>query len=162
MKALSLPQPYAVMACVSGEYTMPSMSDTDYRGKVLVCAGSENLVPAFDGIVTEHALCVCELVDSRELSSEELAGMSSPDNRFAWTLSNPRIVVPFEVKEQEGLFDVFADIECIGTNGQFKAAYGEFSNEDTAPDLNNLYNLIMETHVPEQSTDLNGMSSFHL
>ena len=71
-------------------------------------------------------------------------------------------MVPFPVESQEGLFEVPADIEYIGSNGQFKAAYSEFSDGETAPDLNNLYNLIMETHVPEQSADLNGMSSFHL
>ena len=42
-----MPQPYAAMACVSGEFVFRATDDTDYRGKVLVCAGDENLVPTF-------------------------------------------------------------------------------------------------------------------
>ena len=162
MKAICMPQPYAAMACVSGEFVFRATDDTDYRGKVLVCAGDENLVPAFEGIMLNHAMCVCTLNDSSKLTDEELEESGSSDKAYAWTLSSPKIVVPFPVESQEGLFEVPADIEYIGSNGQFKAAYSEFSDSETAPDLNNLYNLIMETHVPEQSTDLNGMSSFHM
>ena len=163
MKALSLPQPYAIMSCVSGEYTLPRPATTDHRGKVLLCAGAENYVPEFEGVILNHALCVAELSDVREITPEELEQMGPTENRYAWTLVKPRLIVPIPVEQQEGLFDIFADIEYLGNNAQFKAAYAPFTNEGMSPDVLNLYNLLMEVHAPEESsTDLNGMTSFHM
>lgn len=160
MKALSLVQPYAAMACVSADYGILMAEPTDHRGKVLVCAGNECTVPNFEGIMLNHAVCVMELADCSELSEEQLADMENKDKRFVWTLQNPRMIVPFEVEAQEGLFDQFVDIEYISSNAQFRKAYAQFSNDETSMELNSLYTLIMESHFPEPNNDVTAMTPF--
>lgn len=160
MKTISLVQPYAAMACVSADYGILMKEPTEHRGKVLVCAGNECVVPNFDGIILNHAVCVMELQDCTELTEEQLAEMENTDKKYVWTLANPKMIVPFEVEAQEGLFDQFVDIEYIGTNAQFRKAYTPFSNEETPVELNSLYTLIMESHFPEPNNDMGGMSPF--
>lgn len=156
MKAISLVQPYTFIVCVSGRYDMPAHEDTDYRGKLLVCAGKGCEAPSLRGLVEEHAMCVVELSDVQPMTDEQKASVADDQAAYVWTFTSPRLVAPFEVKEQEGLFDVVHDIEYIASEAQFKQEYENVIPADASLDVMNAYAYITSSYFVEDQSSQGG------
>ena len=149
MKAISIVQPYTFVICVSGRYDMPRTEDTEYRGKLLVCAGEGCEVPSLEGLVEEQAMCVVELADVQPLTAEQKEALGDSDAAYVWTLENPRLVAPFAVSQQEGMFDVVHDIEYLASEAQFKKEYEDIIPADASMDVMNAYAYITSSHFEE-------------
>ncbi len=119
MKALSIQQPFA-FEIMTGRKTIEVRSwDAAHRGDLLICASKK---PAFDeedmedleeeygcAFLYGQALCVVRLVDVRNMrkGDEEGALVEKIDlESYSWIMEDVRLVMPFPVKQQKGLFDV--------------------------------------------------------
>lgn len=119
MKAITVPQPFT-FEILSGRKTIEAMDwESLYRGDLLICASKK---PAFaDEDIEEmeeeygidfllgQALCVARLVDVRLMQEgdEDLALLDEIDpEAYSWVFTDVRPVLPFPVKDQEGVFDV--------------------------------------------------------
>ena len=107
MKALSVKPLWATAILQEVKRIEWRSWSTDYRGPLLICASS---APWYAGSICKHALCVVDLVDVVPFEEEHLywACMDEmPDKPgYAWLLSEPSFIVPFEVKGKLHLFDV--------------------------------------------------------
>jgi hypothetical protein len=119
MKAISVQQPFA-FEIMSGQKTIEVKNwDVLHRGDLLICSAKR---PAFskdemEEIEEEYgtfflygqALCIARLVDVRQMKKGDeekaLVDRFNPE-AYSWVLEDIRPVVPFAVKEQQGLFDV--------------------------------------------------------
>ena len=112
MKALSIRQPWASMI-TSGKKTIETrLWKTDYRGNLLIVAGrqwaegflSDLSLPIGQGIA------VVRLTDCSPMTEadEKAACCKVYDGAFAWVFEDVRLIQPFPVKGQLGLFEVSA------------------------------------------------------
>jgi len=119
MKAITVPQPFA-FEIMSGAKTIEVKDwDSAHRGDLLICSSRK---PAFskeemDEMEDEYgciflygqALCVVRLTDVRPMlkGDEEKALIDRIDpEAYSWIVEGPRLVVPFPVKSQTGLFEI--------------------------------------------------------
>lgn len=107
MKALSVKPLWATAILQEVKLIEWRPWSTDYRGTLLVCASSG---PWYAGSICKHALCVVDLANVVPFEEGHLywACMDeAPDKPgYAWLLSEPSSIVPFEVKGKLRLFDV--------------------------------------------------------
>lgn len=119
MKALSVKQPWAFLISTGQKSIELRSWQTDYRGKLLICAsaseknawvkdsGNDYLLPA--GVM----ICVVDLVDVRPATqSDEEAAFAEGEGLnglYAWVLENPRDVMLKKVIGRLRLFDVADD-----------------------------------------------------
>lgn len=97
MKALSI-YPEPVMEIFMGDKTIEYRSwQTDYRGDILICAGSKKE----PGFVNGYAYFVVSLLDIR---SED--GWADDQRGYEWILGAPRLIRPIPVRGRLFLFDV--------------------------------------------------------
>lgn len=105
MKALTL-EPDWAMLMFQGEKTVEYRTwKTNYRGDILICSSAKKM----RGCISGHALLVAELKDCVPFTKDHLdaAAMDSmPDKGFAWIFDNFRMLYPFPVKGQLGLYEV--------------------------------------------------------
>lgn len=98
----------------------------NYRGDLLICAGSRKL----KGCISGYALCMVELVDVVPFTKKHLDGAlmdSVPDSAgYAWLLKNVKLIKPFPYKGKLHLYDVDASLVEILSPIQTKEAYEEF------------------------------------
>lgn len=160
MKAISLVQPYTFVVCVSGHYEMPAHEDTDHRGKLLIAAGKGCEAPSLAGLVEEKAMCVVDLVEAAPLTAEQKESLDDQTISHVWVFENPRLVVPFDIPEQDGLFDVIHDIEYIGSEDQFKKEYENLIPKDASDDVLNAYGYITSSYFVEDSTPAGNPNHF--
>ncbi len=125
MKAISLWQPWATLMAKNFKTIETRGWNTNYRGDLLICSTKNGLAKKAFNETVEHlgikeldyplgqALCVVKLYDviqTDRLSffdyfSEEDFGDYSL-GRFAWLTDNLRLIKPFPIKGQQGLFNV--------------------------------------------------------
>lgn len=107
MKALSVKPMWATAILQEAKRIEWRSWSTDYRGPLLICASSG---PWYAGSICKHALCVVDLVDVVPFEEGHLywALMDEVPEKpgYAWLLSEPTFIVPFEVKGKLHLFDV--------------------------------------------------------
>lgn len=107
MKALSVKPLWATAILQEVKRIEWRSWSTDYRGPLLICASSG---PWYAGTICKHALCIVELLDVIPFEEKclDLALMDEvPDNPgYAWLLSEPTFIKPFEVKGKLKLYDV--------------------------------------------------------
>ena len=97
MKALSI-YPEPVMEIFMGDKTIEYRSwQTDYRGDLLICAGSKKE----PGFVNGYAYFVVSLLDIRPED-----GWDDDQRGYEWMLGAPRLIRPIPVKGRLFLFDV--------------------------------------------------------
>lgn len=97
MKALSI-YPEPVMEIFMGDKTIEYRTwKTDYRGDLLICAGSKKE----PGFVNGYAYFVVSLLDIRP---EE--GWDDEQSGYEWMLGAPRLIRPIPVRGRLFLFDV--------------------------------------------------------
>ena len=106
MKAITLAPDWA-MLMFQGEKTVEYRTwKTNYRGDLLICSSAKKI----RGCISGHALMVAELKDCVPFTQDHLdaAAMDDmPDGKgYAWILDNFRMLYPFPVKGQLGLFNV--------------------------------------------------------
>ena len=99
MKALSI-YPEPVMAIFMGDKTIEYRTwQTDYRGDLLICAGSKKE----PGYVNGYAWFVVSLLDIRP---EDDSSLEEGVRGYEWMLSAPRLIQPIPVRGRLFLFDV--------------------------------------------------------
>lgn len=99
MKALSI-YPDPTMEISLGLKTVEYRTwRTDYRGDVLICAGSKRM----PGFVNGYAWFVVPLLDIRPA---EGGALEDGDRMYDWILGTPRLIEPIRVRGQLFLFDV--------------------------------------------------------
>ena len=106
MKAISLKDPWATMV-MKGEKTIETrVWQTEYRGKLLICASA-----APKSEVSGNAIAIADLVDCRPMTkADEIQACCDVYPRArSWILHNVRAIKPFKVKGKLGLFEV--DVE---------------------------------------------------
>ena len=97
MKALSI-YPEPVMDIFMGEKTIEYRTwQTDYRGDLLICAGSKKE----PGFVNGYAYFVVSLLDIRPED-----GWDDEQRGYEWMLGAPRLIRPIPVRGRLFLFDV--------------------------------------------------------
>lgn len=97
MKALSI-YPEPVMEIFMGDKTIEYRTwQTDYRGDLLICAGSKKE----PGLVNGYAYFVVSLLDIRPGE-----GWGDDQRGYEWMLSAPRLIRPIPVRGRLFLFDV--------------------------------------------------------
>jgi len=103
MKAISIREPWASMIR-NGQKTIETRTwNTNYRGKLLLCA---SMRPKSD--ISGKAFAVADLVDVRPMikADEKKACCEIYDRAKSWILENVTPIEPFPLKGQLGLFDV--------------------------------------------------------
>ena len=103
MKTLCLKEPWASMI-KEGKKTIETRKwKTNYRGKLLLCA-SKNPKSQISG----KAFATAELIDCRKMTKQDeiLAYCKLYPRANSWILKDIRIIKPFPVKGQLGLFEV--------------------------------------------------------
>jgi len=103
MKALSMTPPWGQMIR-DGEKTIETRKwSTRYRGPILFVCAKRPASPE-----AGQALCIADLVDCRPMlaSDQMAAGCPVYPRAKAWVLRNIRLVKPFAVKGQLGLFEI--------------------------------------------------------
>jgi hypothetical protein len=103
MKALSLIQPY-LNNIIAGVKKIETRNwSTNYRGDLLLCASGSVPIEPYG-----KALCVVKLLDCRKMvkTDEADACCEWNDQKYAWIISDLRMIEPFEQKGRGGLFDV--------------------------------------------------------
>ena len=97
MKALSI-YPEPVMEIFMGDKTIEYRTwRTDYRGDLLICAGSKRE----PGFVNGYAYFVVSLLDIRPLED-----LGDGESGYEWILGAPRLIRPIPVRGRLFLFDV--------------------------------------------------------
>jgi hypothetical protein len=103
MKAISVKQPWANMIA-SGQKTIETrVWATDYRGRILIVSSKTPHVPP-----AGCAVAVGELVECRPMVKEDETAACCPvyPRAVAWVLRNVRVIKPFPVRGQLGLYEV--------------------------------------------------------
>ena len=103
MKALSIKEPWASMI-YSGKKTIETRTwQTNYRGKILLCASKK---PSTN--LSGNAFAIVELIDCRPMTKqdEEAACCELYDRAFSWVMNNIENIDLFQIKGQLGLFNV--------------------------------------------------------
>jgi len=111
MKAISVKQPWASMI-IRGQKTIETRTwATKYRGDLLIVS-SKN--PRIAGHPTGRALGVVALTDCRPMVKADEAGARCElyPGAYAWELKNVRLIMPFEVRGQLGIYDVDLRLLC--------------------------------------------------
>ena len=131
MKALSIRQPYATWIA-EGRKTIESRTwGAKHRGPLLICASRQLDVCAAEREtkrVTAHplgqAVAVVDLKDCRPMRAEDAGPAMAPyaAGKFAWVLDDARVIEPFGVVGQLGLFEV--DTACSSCGGDGFEDYG--------------------------------------
>jgi ASCH domain. len=100
MRALSLRPDFALDILTGKKTTEYRSWNTNHRGDLLICSTARKM----KGTIPGHALIVCEIAEVVEMSPKH----------YAWKLKNFRTIKPFEVKGQQGFFNVDDDkIEIV-------------------------------------------------
>lgn len=103
MKALSVKQPWANLIADGRKDIETRRWSTDYRGPLLIVSSkSPNIAPAGFGIA------VTNLVDCRPMTrgDEIRAQCATYEGAFAWILADVRVIQPFPVRGQLGIYEV--------------------------------------------------------
>ena len=103
LKAISLKEPWVTLIA-TGEKTIETrVWCTKHRGPLLI-VGSQKPVGEFAG----KAACVVDVLDCREMTVEDEAEacIELYPRAKAWIIDNLRLVKPFHVKGQLGIYDV--------------------------------------------------------
>lgn len=102
MKALSIKEPYVSMILKGKKVIETRTWKTNYRGKVLLCA-SKNPKSKISG----KAFAVADILDCLPMvkDDERFACCEIYNRAYSWFLGNIKIIKPFEVKGQLGLFE---------------------------------------------------------
>lgn len=120
-KALSIHQPY-VRQIMQGRKTAELRSRiTNYRGDIIVCSTKKKF-----GDPAKYpmgmAMCIVEIFDCvpaeeihrRQIYPDpDIIDPGKPIRGYIWKLRNPRIIDPFQVKGQQGLFWLDVDLEKL-------------------------------------------------
>ena len=129
MKTLSIREPYATLIKNEIKYVETRSWKTNYRGKVLIhaCKGKFNIKDKVKHLVDlnelkyGYILCEADLVDCVYID-ENYANKMKKDNlnnylcgdysvgRYAWVLSNIRLIKPIEISGQLGLWNYEGDL----------------------------------------------------
>lgn len=107
MKAISIHQPFASLIA-SGEKTIETRGwPTKPCGDLLIVS-TKRKNRLFPHLPLGHALCVVEVVGCRlmERCDEEAACCKWYKGAYAWELSNRRRIEPFDVRGQQGFYEV--------------------------------------------------------
>ena len=122
MKALSIKQPWASLISHGDKRIETRTWSTGYRGDILLVsskrpdeAGMKFFSFDKGKFLYGKALCIAELVECRImlLSDEKAARCSFVVDTYAWVLGNIRVIDPFEVKGQLGIYEVELPESCI-------------------------------------------------
>jgi hypothetical protein len=116
MKAICIRQPEASDIARQWRPVLAMNFETEYRGEIVICAGSEGPPPSPDDEVVlprEMAIAMAVLEDVHQFSESDAkaAGLKEFPKRlrFAWVFGNIREIEPFSVRQREGLFDIAVD-----------------------------------------------------
>ena len=118
MKALSIKQPWAGFIALSLKTIETRTWKTNYRGRILICASKNvdklammHIIP--DPIFTRkgEAIAIATIMNCRpmEKADEEKALCTIYPGAYAWVLTNIKIIKPFPIKGELGLFNVSVD-----------------------------------------------------
>lgn len=114
MKAISIHQPFASLIA-SGEKTIETRRwATKYRGDLLIVS-TQKKNKLFPDLPLGRVLCVVEVVGCRPMEpcDEEAACCKHYVGAYAWELSNRRRIEPFDVRGQQGFYEVAKNIIYI-------------------------------------------------
>ena len=103
MKALSIKQPWANLIAAGKKTIETRYWNTWHRGPLLIVSSKRPpIMPA------GYAVAIVDLVECRPmtLADEEAACGPLYENAVAWVLHNVRVIEPFPVTGQQGIFDV--------------------------------------------------------
>jgi len=103
MKALSVKQPWANLIAFGAKTIETRTKITNYRGPLLIVSSKEpNIHPA------GCAVAIVDLVDSREMISEDIEEACCPmyPNAKSWIFENIRKIKPIPVKGSLGIYNV--------------------------------------------------------
>jgi len=109
MKALSITQPYANWIC-DGSKTIETRGwSTPYRGRLLICATKQRVF--IEGVLQEPmgmAICIVTVAWCRPMTvkDEVAARFPSEEGRWAWGLTDLKVIKPFPVKGWLKIFNV--------------------------------------------------------
>jgi activating signal cointegrator 1 len=125
MKALSIYNPYAQLVVKGFKQYEVRSKRTNYRGELLICAAQKKEMwykvfnPLFcfdtprygtDSLYKDSgcAIGVVNLIDCRPMQPEDcdFSFTQYDENAYVWVFSNAHSIAPFEVKGQQGLFNV--------------------------------------------------------
>lgn len=153
MKALSIHPEYA-MNIIKGLKTVEVRSwTTKYRGDLLVCSTAKK----GKGLVSGHALGVVTLSDVSPMKrGHARAAMVNEyenwDGYYAWTLKNPRPIVPFPIKGKLSLWECDHSIEFLPApdHGTALRYYCE-----------RYWDSFLQSQKTEEVSEFKGNSEFH-
>lgn len=122
MKALSIQEPWITMIR-DGEKTIETRTwQTSYRGPLML-VGSKKPVGACSG----KAVCVCYLADCRPMvkADEQAAQCYWEQGSYSWVLEDVKVLKPFAVRGQLGLYDVPVNLSAMTEEGWFAKGHGK-------------------------------------
>lgn len=108
MKALSIKEPWATMIKEGKKIIETRTWKTNYRGKILLCA-SKN--PKSD--ISGKAFATAEILDCLPMvkNDEIFACCEVYDRAYSWFLGNVKLIKPFKMRGQLGLFECEYEID---------------------------------------------------
>ena len=109
MKAISLHQPWATWIAEGKKTIEIRFWPTKYRGDLLIVSTKK---PKFHGFPLGQALCIVRVIGCRKMTvlDETKAMCRWECGKYAWELEDIRPIEPFEVKGQQGFYEVDMNI----------------------------------------------------
>jgi len=109
MKAISLHQPWASLIAKGQKTIETRFWPTRYRGDLLIVSTKK---PKFQDYPLGKALCIVRVTGCRRMtvSDEEKAQCLWEYGKWAWELSDMRPIEPFDVKGQQGFYEVDMEV----------------------------------------------------
>jgi hypothetical protein len=143
MKAVCIRQPEASDIARQWRRVLAMSFETEYRGEILLCAGSEGPPPSPDDVMAlprEMALARAVLEDVHPLSESDVkaAGLKEipKGQRFAWVFADVREIEPFSVRQREGIFEItIGDGELVPLDLSAYEDHLEYYNVVVVPEL---------------------------
>jgi hypothetical protein len=142
MKAVCIRQPEASEIARQWRHVLALDWKTDYRGALLLCAGTQPPPPNPEEEVAlprEMVLALATLEDVHPLNEVDarLAGFKEPlQGRFAWVFSNVRELELFSVRAGEGLFELdVTEEDLVALDPTEYEDHLEFYNKVIVPEL---------------------------